>query len=370
MHCGMNKLAKLLMMMEAPKQYVIIQGGFALSITLLFVLGMLPTFNVSYTPKSLDAWIYGLTNSSHIVLVSHIILRPFIHLFVLQRQLTALVAIGGFTLIVLAAALNIALTNGHMTLHLWSFELLQHGFTANLSQLGGLQTLLLIILSPISFYVMLFSVWCICYCLAYLYHEKATIIDKMKTLQSTLLLNQLNPHFLFNAFNSIRALIHEDKDKADEMLLCLTEMFRDQLQMERQATIVLRDDWLVAKRYLDIEQVRFEERLSVDLQIEESCWNNSLPTFTLLCLVENAVKHGIASSPELGQITVSAKAINDKRWQLQVNNSVYGEQKAHGTGTGLKNLKARLRLLYGHLAFLTSQKKAQQFSVILELDHD
>ena len=370
MHCGMNRLAKLLMMMEAPKQYVIIQGYFALGITLLFVLGMLPTFDVNYTPRSVDAWVFGLTNSIHIVLICHIVLRPFIHLCVLQRQLTAVVAISGLILVIFAAVLNIALTTGHITLHLLSVELFEHGFAANISQLGGLKTLLLIILSPISFYVMLFSVWCICYCLAFLYHEKATIIDKMKVLQSTLLLNQLNPHFLFNAFNSIRALIHEDKDKADEMLLCLTEMFRDQLQMERQATITVRDDWLVAKRYLDIEQVRFEERLSIDLRIEESCWNNSLPTFTLLCLVENAVKHGIASSQEPGQITVSAKTINDKRWQLQVNNSVYGEQKAHGTGTGLKNLKARLRLLYGQLAFLTSQKKAQQFSVVLELDHD
>lgn len=370
MHYDMNKLAKLLMMMEAPRQYVVTQGAFGITITLLFVLGKLPTFDVTYIPKSLDAWVFALTNSAHIVLISHILLRPFIHLFVLQRPLTAAVAIGGFALVIVAAVINIALTTGHITLHLWSFEILGQGFSATLSQLGGLETLLLIVLSPISFYVMLFSLWSICYCLAYLYHEKTIIIDKMKALQSTLLLNQLNPHFLFNAFNSIRALIHEDQDKADEMLLCLTEMFRDQLQMERQVTISLRDDWLVAKRYLDIEQVRFEERLSIDLQIDESCWDNSLPTFTVLCLVENAVKHGIASSRKPGQITISAKAVSQKRWQLTVNNSVYGDEKTHGTGTGLKNLKARLRLLYGHLAFVTSQRKAQQFTVTLELDHD
>ena len=190
----MNKLAKLLMMMEAPRQYVVVQGAFGLVITLLFVLGKLPTFDVTYTPKSLDAWVFGITNSAHIVLICHVILRPFIHLFVLQRQLTAMVAVGGFALVIVAAAINILLTTS-TSLHLWSASFMGEGLSSELTQLSGLQTLLLIVLSPTSFYVMLFSLWSICYCLAYLYHEKTLIINKMKALQSTLLLNQLNPHF-------------------------------------------------------------------------------------------------------------------------------------------------------------------------------
>lgn len=183
------------------------------------------------------------------------------------------------------------------------------------------------------------------------------------------LTNQLNPHFLFNALNSIRALIFEDQQKAAHTLTQLSELFRVHLQSHLKPVSTLEDEWQIAQHYLEIEQVRLEQRLQVVLEFDGSLWQQSLPTLTLLTLVENAIKHGINPSQKPGTIEISSRRLDNRRWQLSVNNSLDAESNAQGTHTGLANLQQRL-LLLSPLHKLSYRKSPACFAVSMELVDD
>jgi LytS/YehU family sensor histidine kinase len=163
---------------------------------------------------------------------------------------------------------------------------------------------------------------------------------------------QINPHFLFNCLNSIRALVLEDPPRAQDMLTRFANILRHNLQRDHTHTASLGSEVEVASDYLALEGVRFEERLRVRLEIDDAAANFQVPTMLLQTLVENAVKHGIAAELSGGVVTIRA-SLDDGSLLLQVENTGHlSETRPGGKPVGLANARERLRLLYGDRASL------------------
>lgn len=170
---------------------------------------------------------------------------------------------------------------------------------------------------------------------------------------------QLNPHFLFNALNSVSSLLYEDVRRADTMLARLGEFLRMTLNAPLTQCTSLRQELEFVRRYLDIEQMRFEERVCVEWDIAQEALNASVPTFILQPLVENALKHGILPSAAGGTVSIRA-ARRGKSVQLSVSNHSAIQYSAlqtavappsvtpndTSTGIGLSNTRSRLEKLY------------------------
>lgn len=166
--------------------------------------------------------------------------------------------------------------------------------------------------------------------------------------QLEMLRYQLNPHFLFNALNSIRASIDEDAVRAKQMITQLSEFLRYSLLAESKKKISLSEELEAVRNYLAIEQIRFEDKLVVEFDIEKVAEDFQIPNFLLNPLVENAVKHGLQTSPKPLEIKISAKVVN-KGLVLEVINSgmLNKNSDRNGNGIGLKNVRERLNTLFG-----------------------
>ncbi|HEV3141897.1 MAG TPA: histidine kinase, partial [Vicinamibacterales bacterium] len=185
---------------------------------------------------------------------------------------------------------------------------------------------------------------------------------RLRTLES-----QLNPHFLFNALNSVRALVVEDPPRAQTMITRLAELLRYTLRADGQTgrdVVALDDEIRAVEDYLAIERVRFEERLSVDVDVEPAARRQRVPRMLVLTLVENAVKHGISRLTAGGTVKISATVAGD-RLQVRVANS--GSMRADATtaGLGLSNARERLQLIYGDAASLTLQPDGADGGVVV-----
>lgn len=166
--------------------------------------------------------------------------------------------------------------------------------------------------------------------------------------QLEMLRYQLNPHFLFNALNSIRASIDEDGVRAKQMITQLSEFLRYSLLGESAKKIPLRDELEAVRNYLAIEKIRFEDKLAVEYETESAAEDFRVPCFLLNPLVENAIKHGLQTSPKPLKIKISAKMSDDKLI-LEIANSgrIKNDLSENGTGIGLKNVRERLNKLFG-----------------------
>ena len=157
---------------------------------------------------------------------------------------------------------------------------------------------------------------------------------------------QLNPHFLFNSLNSIRASIDEDADRAKRMVTQLSEFLRYSLLNNDAKMISLDEEIEAARNYLAIEKTRFEEKLEIEFAIEEHIKELPVPPFLLNPLVENAVKHGLNGDVKPLKIVVSAR-LGENRLILEVANTGALSSVNHGTKVGLKNVNERLGKLFG-----------------------
>jgi signal transduction histidine kinase len=173
--------------------------------------------------------------------------------------------------------------------------------------------------------------------------EKLLAQSRLQALQS-----QLNPHFLFNALNSIGSLMHKDVDAADRMLVRLSELLRLALENVDTQEVPLRDELEFLRRYLEIEQVRFGPRLQVEFDVPDDLLSAHVPNLLLQPLVENAIKHGIAPRRQVGRIQVRAWR-EDANLNLLVKDNGTGKppQSTTGAGLGLANTRARLEHLHG-----------------------
>ena len=163
---------------------------------------------------------------------------------------------------------------------------------------------------------------------------------------------QVNPHFLFNCLNSIRGMIGEDPEQARDMITRLAGILRYSLQRDRRHMAPLSDEIGIVSDYLALEAIRFDDRLKVHVDIEESARKSLVPPMVLQTLVENAIKHGVEERAEGGDVEIHA-AVRNGDLRIDVENpGTLNEPKSESTQIGLANARERLRILYGERASL------------------
>lgn len=182
---------------------------------------------------------------------------------------------------------------------------------------------------------------------------------------------QINPHFLFNALTTIGYLIETAPTRALETLMRLTSLLRAVLRPDGEFTTLGRELDLV-EHYLDIERARFEERLQARIDVPEALRGLNVPSLVLQPLVENAVKHGIAPSPQGGEVVVSAALVShgaSRRLRLWVSNTGTpgGRAASDGGGLGLANVRRRLAGYFGSQASLAIRSQAGSTLAEIEL---
>ncbi len=162
--------------------------------------------------------------------------------------------------------------------------------------------------------------------------------------------SQLQPHFLFNVLNSIASLVRQvETQKAIEMISLLSDLLRHTLRYSDVQEISLKDEMEFVAKYLEIEQIRFGDRLSVNFQIDPETEAASIPVFLLQPIVENAVKHGISPENEGGRIEIHTfKSETNVCIHVRNTGAVFdADQFSSAHGIGLKNTRSRLGVLYG-----------------------
>ncbi len=161
---------------------------------------------------------------------------------------------------------------------------------------------------------------------------------------------QLNPHFLFNTLHAVSALIHEDPEAADRVVARLSELLRLSLDQSKPQEVPLREEMGFLERYLEIEQTRFGERLTVVKDIPNDAQQALVPFLVLQPLVENAIRHGIEPREDAGRLAIEARR-NNGHLQLRVRDNGSGlPTETNGKpveGIGLSNTRSRLQHLYG-----------------------
>ncbi len=178
---------------------------------------------------------------------------------------------------------------------------------------------------------------------------------------------QINPHFLFNSLNSISALTTIDAAGARDMTIELAQFFRQTLALSEQQKIALSDEIALCNHFLTIEKIRFGKKLQVQMRIDPDSENCLLPPMLLQPLLENAIKHGIRDLVDGGTIELSSK-VRAPWLFVAIDNPVDTQpSSAQGTGTGLKNLQARLRSLYGDKSRVEWRIAEQVFRIEITL---
>ena len=159
---------------------------------------------------------------------------------------------------------------------------------------------------------------------------------------------QLNPHFLFNTLNTISSLMHKDVEAADRMLARLSDLLRYALESTDAQEVPLRQELDFLGGYLEIQQARFGERLTVDREIDPVTLDARVPNLLLQPMVENAIQHGIAPHARPGRIVLRARR-HDGRLDLEVEDNGGGLPAGESLveGVGISNTRARLQQLYG-----------------------
>lgn len=178
---------------------------------------------------------------------------------------------------------------------------------------------------------------------------------------------QINPHFLFNCLHSISALATVDGPRAREMCIRLADFLRGSLRLGECETIPLKQELALARSYLEVEQVRFGARLTVEEHIEPDCEDCSVPALLLQPLVENAVKHGIAGLVEGGAIRLQAERHGGGVAILLENAFDPDSSAGRSLGLGLRNVRRRLAVRYGEAAEMEAGPSGDHYRVSLRL---
>jgi sensor histidine kinase YesM len=196
------------------------------------------------------------------------------------------------------------------------------------------------------------GVWIIIYFMYKILQENSTIQKEKleleniaKTTELELLKTQLNPHFLFNALNAIKALVIINPDESRDAIVKLSELLRFTLQYGKERLIPFNDEIKEVKKYLDLEKLRFESKLNVIYTINDDTLSQTIPPATILTLVENSIKHGISKQMEDGTIFINSY-IRDNLFYVEIINPGNYNNTNH-SGIGLKHITKRFDEIYG-----------------------
>lgn len=186
----------------------------------------------------------------------------------------------------------------------------------------------------------------------YFQNYKRSEIDALKHLAASReaelnnLKAQLNPHFIFNCMNSIRALIDENPSNAKSAVTMLSNILRNTLQIDKSREVTLAEELRLVKDYLDLEKIRYEERLAYVIDAAPEVQQALVPPFIVQSQVENAIKHGISRLPGRGVVRVDVRR-EGSMLMIRVSNTGNINSQQPLTGVGFMNSIQRLRLLYG-----------------------
>jgi len=289
-------------------------------------------------PQTSMLLLNGLVNILLGILVTHGY-RMYIHLMgwleLPLKLLIPRVMLGVISMAVILSAINIPLDK----LMFPGLEITYH-----FSSIYG-------ILSNWSKYIL---VWALIYHL-FQYYRKSLESEKkryrlearMRDAEFRQLKAQLNPHFLFNSLNSIRALVETDPQRARTAITQLSELLRSALKTGDKKVVRLSDELHTVQDYLSLEQVRFDKRLQYILDIPEDTLSLEVPPMMIQTLVENAIKHGITKRKEGGTVHIRTRKLPEGLWIEIRNTGTYDpEVAAHSEGYGLSNTQQRLALQY------------------------
>src|SRR5688500_8381834 len=175
--------------------------------------------------------------------------------------------------------------------------------------------------------------------------ETRLVEARLRTLEA-----ELHPHFLFNTLHAISTLIHTSPETADRMISRLSDLLRLTFDRTGAAAVSLQEELEFLQKYLEIEQLRFQDRLSVMYDVDAETLDAEVPRLILQPLVENAIKHGVSPRSGRGLIQISSRVRAEALWIEVRDNGVgldgQGRSRLH-TGVGLSNTRARLECLYG-----------------------
>jgi len=238
-------------------------------------------------------------------------------------------------------------------IHLVLFVLIFHGLRLSIAERGSLSDTLQFAF-PLDFHVGVAVYFLIILLKQYGESEQrvARLQAELTQAQLQALKMQLHPHFLFNTLNSISSYLRIDVEIADEMIGRLGDFLRLTLQNPGKQEIVLEKELEFLKLYLGIEQLRFQDRLRLEFEIDPDALSVLVPNLILQPLVENAVRHGVAAQPGVGEIRITANRVESElRIQIQDNGAGFSQQITEGIG--ISTTRDRLRQMYGAEGRLT-----------------
>ncbi|HET9056537.1 MAG TPA: histidine kinase [Chitinophagaceae bacterium] len=192
----------------------------------------------------------------------------------------------------------------------------------------------------------------------YVERNRSEKIDKLrlealiKALELKTIKSHINPHFIFNSLNSIRALVDENPSRARTAITELSNILRNSMQTEKLETVPLENELGIVKDYLALEQMRFEERLKTRFEINEDTLDQPIPPMMLQTLVENAIKHGISKDVNGGEINISSDFVGDYH-RIIIKNTGHLNGYYNPEGFGLQSTQNRLKLMFGEKASFT-----------------
>ena len=223
--------------------------------------------------------------------------------------------------------------------------------------------------------IFVYVIWVAIYATVYFVRNyKQAEIDKWKLeaevqkAELMALKAQINPHFIFNALNSIRSLISEDTDNARMALTKLSNLLRYAIQFQARELVTLKDEVDIVKGYLTLEKIQLEERLKVEWDIDDQALDIKVPAMSVQMLAENALKHGISLLAKGGTIRIGARRLSQSLEIKVMNSGRINQNGQDRTGIGLHNIESRLKALLGDQADVQLvQKKHDQVEAILTI---
>ncbi|MEM7108274.1 MAG: histidine kinase [Bacteroidota bacterium] len=228
--------------------------------------------------------------------------------------------------------------------------------------------------------IFIFAIWSAIYAAVHFVRNyKQAEIDKWKLeaevqkAELMALKAQINPHFIFNALNSIRSLIAEDTENARSALTKLSNLLRYAIQFQARELVTVKEEFEIVKGYLMLEKIQLENRLAVEWSVSEDVLEEFIPAMSIQLLAENAIKHGISSLSQGGTVRISAQKDRDNGLNIAVENTgkltVNGKSK--GTGIGLNNVENRIKALLNAKASIgLSQKSDNTVEAMLRIPYE
>jgi LytS/YehU family sensor histidine kinase len=198
-------------------------------------------------------------------------------------------------------------------------------------------------------------------------HNEEKLKNLIKEAELSALKSQINPHFLFNSLNSISSLTMSDPGKAQEMIIQLSEFLRYTIKNKEKDLVSLEDELDNIELYLNIEKIRFGDKIITNNEIEDYCYPLRIPSMILQPLYENAIKYGVSERTE--PTTISTHCFKDKYYMRIIIKNEMSDQapRKRGAGLGLKNIEERLRLIYQQSPLMSYEKSNGFFIVRISI---